>query len=283
VRLPAELPERAIATEEPRRAERIGAPEAAATVLVIDDDPTARNLMERFLAREGYRVVSAAGGEEGLRLARENRPDAITLDILMPGMDGWAVLSTLKADPQLADVPVILVTIIDDQNLGFALGASEYLNKPVDRERLAAVLRKYAPGRSPGPVLVVEDDAATRNLLCRMIEKAGWPVAEAENGRVALERVAEAVPSLILLDLMMPVMDGFAFIGELRRRGAWRSIPVVVVTAKELTGEARALLDGCVERVIEKGAYSREELLAEVRELVAARLRSGERDRDGKA
>src|SRR5262249_24565114 len=149
---------------------------------------------------EGIRVVSAAGGEEGLRLARELRPRAITLDVMMPGMDGWAVLTALKADAELADIPVIMLTIVDDKNLGFALGASDYLTKPVDRDRLVAILKKYRVEDAARLVLVVEDDAAARELLQRMLEREGWAATAAENGRVALQRVAEQWPALILLD-----------------------------------------------------------------------------------
>ena len=201
------------------------------TVLVIDDDAAVRDLLQRSLAREGFRVLPAAGGEEGLRLARAARPDAITLDVLMPGMDGWAVLAALKADPALADVPVVMLTIADDKALGFSLGAVEYLTKPVDRARLLRVLRRYRPGGParrgggdggprPGPVLVVEDDEATRRTLRRLLEGEGFAVVEAEHGRAALDllaRGAVAAPGLIVLDLLMPEMDGFAFAAELRR------------------------------------------------------------------
>ena len=244
-----------------------GEPQAAGTVLVIDDDATVRDLMKRFLVKEGFRVALATGGEDGLRLARELRPDAITLDVMMPGMDGWAVLSALKADPDLADIPVIMLTIVDDKNLGYALGASDYLTKPLDRERLLSVLNKY---RREAPVLVVDDDATLRELLRRILEGAGYTVVEAENGRIALERLRTMAPGVILLDLMMPEMDGFEVVAEMRRHEAWRTIPIVVVTAKELTVEDRQRLNGYVERVLEKGAYSRDTLLAEVRDLVAA-------------
>jgi len=223
--------------------------------------------MQRFLVKEGFRVALAAGGEDGLRLARELRPDAITLDVMMPGMDGWAVLSALKADPDLADIPVIMLTIVDDKNLGYSLGASDYLTKPLDRERLLSVLNKY---RREAPVLVVDDDATLRELLRRILEGAGYTVVEAENGRVALERVRTASPGVILLDLMMPEMDGFEFVAEVRRREAWRAIPIVVVTAKELTAEDRQRLNGYVERILQKGAYTRDTQLTEVRDLVAA-------------
>jgi CheY-like chemotaxis protein len=252
-----------------------GAPGGPA-VLVIDDEPAARELMERFLTREGFRVVSAAGGEEGLRLARELRPHAITLDVTMPGMDGWAVLSALKADPELADIPVIMLTMVDDRNLGYALGASDYLTKPVDRERLIAVLRRY---RQDLPVLVVDDDAGFRELMRRVLEREGYTVTEADNGRAGLDQLREHLPGVILLDLMMPEMDGFEFLDEFRRHEAWRAIPVVVVTAKELTAEDHERLNGGVARILQKGASSRESLLVEVRELVAACLAPRSEDR----
>jgi len=187
-----------------------------------------RDMLQRFLSREGFRVVTAPGGEAGLELARELHPDAITLDVLMPGMDGWAVLAALKADPDLAEIPVIMLTIVDDRNMGYALGASEYLTKPVDRERLVSVLHRYGDAPSPGRVLVVEDEAATRELLRRVLEAEGWTVAEAENGRAALERVAEQRPDLILLDLMMPDMDGWETYDNIRQM---TDVPVIVVSA----------------------------------------------------
>jgi CheY-like chemotaxis protein len=239
-------------------------------VLVIDDDPAARDLMRRFLAREGFEPVVADSGETGLRLAREAPPNVITLDVMMPKMDGWSVLQQLKADPALRDIPVIMVTIVDDKNLGYTLGAADYITKPVDREHLGRVLSKYRTPHAPCPVLLIEDDETTRGMMRTMLEREGWQVKEATNGREGLERLAEAVPNAILLDLMMPEMDGFEFVAELRKRSEWRNIPVVVITAKELTGEDKRRLNGLVERVLLKGAFTREELLGRVRELVAA-------------
>ncbi len=240
-----------------------------ATVLVIDDDTAALDLTRRFLTREGFSVVTATDGEQGLELAKELHPRAITLDVMMPGMDGWSVLSALKEDPATAGIPVIMLTMIDERERGFALGASEYLGKPVDRERLAALLQRFRGGEEAGGrVLVVEDDADTRKLIRRNLKKAGWSVDEAKNGRVGLERVEKAMPDLILLDLMMPEMDGFEFLRELRARQAWQQIPVVVVTAKEITEQERLRLNGWVEKVLHKGAYSRENLLGEIRDLV---------------
>jgi CheY-like chemotaxis protein len=228
--------------------------------------------MQRFLSKEGLRVVVAADGKEGLRLAKAERPDAITLDVLMPGMDGWAVLSALKADPALADIPVIMITIIDEKHVGYALGAADYLTKPIEWKRLTAVLQKYQRADASCRVLVVEDDARTRKMLRTRLKKHGWLVIEAENGRVALERMAERLPDLILLDLMMPEMDGFQFVDQLRLNQAWRLIPVIVVTAKDLTEEDRRRLNGYVESILQKGAYEPEELLREVRDAVKVRV-----------
>ena len=275
IRLPARVQD---APEEPVSVPAVPTehlPATASTVLVIDDEAAVRDLMQRFLAREGFRVVTAAGGEEGLQRARELRPDAITLDVMMPGMDGWAVLSALKADPALADIPVVMLTIVDDRNLGYALGASDYLTKPIDRERLAAVLDKY---RRDLPVLVVDDDAEIRQLLRRMLEPDGYRVVEADNGRVALDRLRDVVPSVVLLDLMMPEMDGFEFVAEFRRQPTWRAIPIVVITARDLSREDRERLNGYVQKILQKGAHGRDELLAEVRDMVAtsvARRRPG--------
>jgi PAS domain S-box-containing protein len=239
------------------------------TLLVIDDDPAVRALMERTLSKEGYRVHVAENGARGLELAKALKPSVITLDVMMAGMDGWAVLSSLKADPELMDIPVVMMTIVDDQKLGFTLGASEYLTKPIDWKRLTAVLRKYGDQSGTRRVLVVEDDASVRELLQRNLEKEGWTVALAENGRVALDRIEEATPALILLDLMMPEMDGFEFMEELHRRKECRDIAVIVVTSREVTEEDRRRLNGQVQGVIRKSAMTITELLVEMRTLMA--------------
>jgi signal transduction histidine kinase/CheY-like chemotaxis protein len=223
------------------------------SVLVIDDDPVIQDLMKTFLTREGYSVAVAGSGEEGLRCARQIRPDVITLDISMPVMDGWSVLSALKTDPDLSDTPVIVLTMVDTRNLGYALGATDYLMKPIDRERLASVLRKYSGLRDNSPVLVVEDDASTRELLSAMLSKDGWPVQTAENGRIAMKKVAKTRPGLVLLDLMMPEMDGFSFVEEFRRLPAAGNVPIVVLTAKDLSTDDRKRLSGRVESIMVKG------------------------------
>jgi CheY-like chemotaxis protein len=279
IRLPAELPAPTPQATPDTHTTASTAPENAATVLVIDDDPVVRDLMRRFLAREGFRVETAANGEEGLRLASQLHPDVITLDVIMPHMDGWAVLAAIKGDPVLCHIPVIMLTIADDKNLGYALGASEYITKPLERDRLSAVLKKYRLDRPHGHVLIVEDDEAERKMLRSTLEDQGWVVTTAENGRVALERMAEHEPQLIVLDLMMPEMDGFEFAAELYKHEPWRSIPIVVITAKDVTPEDRQRLHGSVEKILQKNVYSGEALLSEVRRLVA---RCTTRERAGK-
>jgi signal transduction histidine kinase/CheY-like chemotaxis protein len=251
----------------------VAAPSAAAephrwSVLVIDDDPTVRDLMQRFLVKEGFTPILAASGVEGLQLARARRPAAITLDIMLPDLDGWTVLAALKGDPELAPIPVILVTIVDEQSRGYSLGAAEYLVKPVDRERLGQLLRKLCGGPPPRRVMVVEDDETTRALVRETLERDGWVVEEATNGRDALARLGEARPHGIVLDLMMPEMDGFEFLDRLRRLPEWREVPVLVVTAMELTEADRRRLLGRVSEVLEKGAYARDDLLREVARLL---------------
>ncbi len=251
----------------PRRLALLNSPPVG-TVLVIDDDTTVHELLEHFLSKEGFCVVTAPNGVLGLHLARELRPTVITLDVMMPGMDGWMVLGALKSDPATADIPVIMLTMVGDKSTGYALGASDYLMKPLERERLSAVLRKYCTAQQLGTVLVVEDDEDTRSMLGRMLEKEGWHVQMAENGRVALDQLAQFRPDVILLDLMMPEMDGFEFIAHFRYVAEWQAIPVIIVSAMELTAEERQQLNGQVTQVLQKGLYSREMLLNEVHKLV---------------
>ena len=192
----------------------------------------------------------------------------------MPGMDGWAVLAALKADENLADIPVIMVTIMDEKNLGFALGASQYLTKPINRRRLVEVVTRLAggPGRT---ALVVEDDKNTRTIIRRALEKEGWKVVEAAHGRLAMDWLADGRPDLVLLDLMMPEMDGFEFLQAFRLDPSRRTIPVVVVTAKDLTEEDRLRLNGGVHHIVAKGSHTRDTLLEEIRTLISANAGAG--------
>jgi CheY-like chemotaxis protein/nitrogen-specific signal transduction histidine kinase len=235
-------------------------------ILVIDDDPMVHTQMKRSFAKEGYQIVTASDGEEGLMLARKLHPSLITLDVLMPGMDGWTVLTELKADPELANIPVFVISMVDDENKGYSLGASEYLTKPIDRTRIHILMKKYK--WDSGSALVVEDDTGTRKMLSRMLEDYGLNVAEAGNGQIALDEVQKQSPNVIVLDLMMPVMDGFKFLEELRKSPEGRKIPIVVITSKELTHADRLRLNGGVEKLIEKKSLDQNGFLKEVHDIL---------------
>ncbi|MFA3920921.1 response regulator [Ruegeria hyattellae] len=244
-------------------------------VLLVDDDPTVHDLLSRRLLREGFRVLATTNGEEALELARTTRPDAITLDVFMPEIDGWAVLSKLKDDPELADIPVIMLTFAEDRKRGLSLGASEYLDKPIDTAELLNALKEHCPTIPTPRVLVVEDEAATRELICRVLGKEGWQIDEANNGLDALQRLAETVPDVILLDLMMPEMDGFEFLAGMRKNPEWKDIPVIIVTAKTLSNEDRALLNGSVQTLIRKDGDEIETILSQLNEILPT-SRSGD-------
>jgi CheY-like chemotaxis protein len=258
-------------------------------VLVIDDDAACRELMLRSLSRAGFDVIVAATGEEGLQRLRDTYPLVIFLDLVLPGMSGWDVLTAVGADPRLAGVPVVIMTMLDERKKAQALGAADFLLKPVDRARLASLMHTFRPAAEPaaepaqappaaqapapapaaapdsgGPVLLVEDDPTNRQLLARLLRKQGMAVVEAGDGRSALERVGEATPSLIILDLMLPVMDGITFVQQLRKDPARRAIPIIVLTAKDLTAEDRGRLGDSVRKVLQKGSCKREDVLGEI-------------------
>ena len=263
------LPDQGVAPaalESPAPAPAVKAADGRATVLVVDDDPSVRGLLAKTLEKEGYRVISAGNGVEALALAREHRPQAITLDVLMPQMDGWGALKELKADAELRDIPVIMVTVLNERGMAIPLGAADFVTKPVDRQRLTAILREHCAGPSSASILVVEDDLPTREALCRSLASMGYVAHAAVNGRSGLDWLANhPAPSLILLDLMMPEMDGFEFLRELRKRPAFVDVPVIVVTAKELTAEDVRILSGQTERIIAKDQTYLTELAAAVR------------------
>ncbi|MGH8167607.1 MAG: response regulator, partial [Woeseiaceae bacterium] len=241
-------------------------------ILVIDDDPAVRDLVSRYLIKEGFGVRTASSGEEGLEIARRVNPDAITLDLLMPGVDGWSVLTQLKADPELANIPVVIVTILDNKDMGYTLGAADYLTKPIDQQRLVSIIRQHCGKRARAPILVVEDDADSRRLLCSMLKKEGWEVVEVEDAESALARVTRQEPAMILLDLILPGMDGFQFIEAINENRAWRKIPIVVVTAKDLSPDEHRFLNRSVQKIIKKGVYNRSELLDLVRTTMRANV-----------
>lgn len=232
-------------------------------VLVIDDDSSARDLLQRLLEREGYQVHTSDRGKKGLEMARQVRPDVITLDALMPEMDGWTVLGALKQDPELARIPVVMVSFVDEPGKGLALGAAEYITKPVKRRQLLDILArldKFADAE----VLVVEDDEDTRNLICNWLEGEGWNAHCAVNGREGLELFRKLRPSVVLLDLMMPEVDGFEFLGTLRCEFPDDDSSVIVITAKELFPEDIKRLNGSVEKIIQKAQAPGRQLLGEI-------------------
>ena len=262
MRLPAAMPEQ----PAPEEAAPAGAspPASKHLVLVVDDDPAQRDLLTRFLEREGFAVRTAPDGRAGIELARTLHPRAILLDVMMPQMDGWSVLGALKADPALAPIPVVMVTFVNEPALSESLGAADTVLKPVEWDHLKGVMERFRG--DAGDILVVDDDPDARARLRQVLTRNGWTVTEAGNGQEALDVVVHAPPQLILLDLTMPVMDGFTFLHELRARPGCRDIPVVVLTARDLDAAERRRLAGA-SRVLSKGGTDLRQLAGELRTL----------------
>jgi len=240
-----------------------GATEASiGKILVIDDDDTARRLVTRHLEAEGYTVISTDDGAKGIELAKSENPVAITCDILMPNIDGWDVLKALKADPETKSIPIIMVSMVDDDKKGLALGAAEHLRKPIDRESLQKTIAKYV--KSSGTVLVVEDDLATQEVISKALKAVDIMTLLANNGQEALDILEDKWPDLVLLDLMMPVMDGFEFLDHFRELDGANKVPVIVVTAKDLTSQERKDLGSRVAGVVAKEENYLEDLVHNV-------------------
>ncbi len=233
-------------------------------ILVIDDDQTQRDLTSRFLEREGFAARTAADGSTGLSLARRLRPRAILLDVTMPGMDGWSVLTKLKADPDLATIPVVMVTFHSERGLAASLGATDYVMKPVDWNRLRRVMAGFR--HTEGEVLVVDDEADMRDIVRQALHRNGWSVVVAANGLEGLDAVTRSIPRVVLLDLNMPGMDGFDFLREFRLRPGCGTVPVIVLTARELTPEDRRRLRGA-NQVLNKGDTRLNDLVERLRRI----------------
>ncbi|MBS2013307.1 MAG: response regulator [Deltaproteobacteria bacterium] len=245
-------------------------PRAAPTVLIVDDDPMVHQLLRGKLEQEGFEVLSASDGIEGLTMAREMRPTVILLDIHLPKLDGWSVLARLKNEPQLAMIPVIIVSVEEQRARGFSFGACEYVVKPVDADVLVGLVRRsIQPGT--GQVLVVDDDAHTRELVSRALRRVGFSSIEASNGEEALLHARSSNPAMVILDLLMPGMDGFEVLRTLRAEGS--QVPLIVLTGKTLTEAERATLEGGLARVISKNGVEIDTVVAQATELVAARRR----------
>jgi signal transduction histidine kinase/DNA-binding response OmpR family regulator len=252
------LPDHPVAAVAPRAeaAAAVSADSATGlTVLVVDDDPAVHDLLTPALAKENYRVLHAYDGAEALDILRKTPPDIVTLDVMMPKVDGWSVLSVMKSDAALDHIPVIMITIVDDRNLGYSLGATEFMTKPIDRARLLALVRRFAGHHPQAHVLIVDDDPQVREIVRSTLEGSGLQTSQAANGRAALDWLkSHPPPSLILLDLMMPEMDGFEFLSQIRSQAKLAELPVVVLTAKELSEEERAFLAERTLLVLSKGA-----------------------------
>ncbi|MDA0763248.1 MAG: PAS-domain containing protein [Proteobacteria bacterium] len=247
------------------------------TVLIIDDDPTVSELMKRQLLKESYNVVIATNGKEGIRLARDLKPDVITLDILMPEMDGWSVLRTLKADPEVSDIPVIMASILDEKNKGFSLGAADFLSKPVQKEYLMKSIRNLIGDRENLKICLIEDDDSLRFTIKEILEKQGVKVIDAENGKIGMSILQneDIKPDLILLDLMMPIMNGFEFL-KIIRETELSSIPILVLTGADLNEEERKFLSGETHRILEKSDDTLSTIINEVGNVIKASSKKGD-------
>ena len=236
-------------------------------ILIIDDDPTVRELMRRQLERDGFEVHSASDGKEGITKAREIKPDLITLDILMPDLDGWSVLRSLKADPEVSSIPVVMASILDEKNKGFSLGAADYLSKPLERERLIGSIRNLIGEGEGKKVMLVDDDPGMRLSIREALSRSGYEVLEAENGSQAISMLEEkdTAPDIILLDLIMPIMNGFEFL-EKFRNDLQSPIPVIVITSADLTDEEKQYLSGEVVRVLQKSDVGNSEIINEIKD-----------------
>ena len=236
-------------------------------VLAIDDNPDMIYLMKENLSEAGYAVLGALEADEGLRKARELQPFAITLDIMMPRKDGWQVLHELKSDPRTSRIPVILVSIVDKRDLGFQLGAADYLVKPLDEQAILSALGrlpKRKDEKSLRRLLVVDDDPNVAEMVRQLLADAPFTIESAGDGRLALQAIRRQPPDAILLDLLMPNLDGFGLLGELSKSPEFKAIPVVVLTAKTLTAAERELLESSVVKVIEKNGMKVEKLFQEI-------------------
>jgi PAS domain S-box-containing protein len=260
------------APKQARRAEPV-APQDHPRILIVDEEPEARELLVSWLEPEGYELATVMSPQEVVGRAAELQPDAITLSVLGPGRGGWDTLYELKRSPATADIPVIVVSVVDEPKIGLALGAAEYLVKPVDKDLLLKAIRRHIGAGSHGlaRVLVVDDEASTQELLREMLESDGYVAALAATGKEALEELARVPIAAVLLDLMMPEMNGFELLSRMKDNCAWRGIPIFVLTAKSLTDSEIEMLRRETIGLFQKGDEWKGQLLAELRHKVSAR------------
>jgi signal transduction histidine kinase/CheY-like chemotaxis protein len=242
----------------------------APLVLVVDDEASARELLDRHLTKEGFAVAMATSGAEALEKLKTHRPIAVLLDVMLPGMDGWHVLKAIRDNPATADIPVIMQTVLDDRNFAYALGASGYLKKPIKRSQLAEALKDAASANPGHEVLIVDDDQAASERLKAMLERDGWGVTLAFNGKDALEILKNRQPNLVLVDLIMPQMDGYAFVREVRNHREWDQVPLVVMTATDIGSGKVRKLEKDTAAIVQKGSMPLADLVADLRRFAEA-------------
>jgi signal transduction histidine kinase/CheY-like chemotaxis protein len=251
--------------EPPDSVEEEPVEEVSKLVLCVEDDEGVITLFRRYLSKRGYQVVGLTDPTRALEEAKRLKPHAITLDVMMPDKNGWQVIQELKADSETRHIPVIICSIVAERDRGMSLGASDYLVKPIVEQDLLAALDRLDREAGRHLVLVVDDQPEHRQLLRRMIENQdGYEVVEAGGGKEAIDMLKQIRPHLIALDLMMPEMDGFDVLESIKSKEETRSIPVIVITAKELTEDDYNRLNHSVEALIQKGPMKREELLADL-------------------
>lgn len=243
----------------------------APLMLVVEDDPSTSELLTLYLAQGGYRIAHAYNGDTAINRIRELKPFAVLLDVMLPGKDGWEILQEMKSDPELKDIPVIISSVIDNRELGFTLGASDYLVKPVDRITLLKKLEELSfatkKGRRPVNILCIDDHDEVLELLASILEPAGYNVITANSGRQGIEKAIAYKPDLIILDLMMPEVDGFEAAQILKSNPSTMDIPILILTAKDLSMDDRLRLAGKIENFIQKSHFTKEDLLMHIRDL----------------
>ncbi len=264
------------AEAKPRQTLPAGGREAK-TILVVEDDRMAADLMTLYLTSAGYNVIVAVDGEEAIKKSKEFRPFLITLDIMLPRKDGWDVLSELKNSQDTADIPVVIVSIIDNKDLGFSLGAAEYLIKPIDRTKLIDTVNACIPaGKGAGrhlKILVIDDEEKAIKYMGAVLENAGFEVVKAYSGRAGINLALNSNPDLIILDLMMPDVSGFDVVEKLRTHPSAKGIPIIICSAKDITPEEKKVLNGNILAIVQKGAHTKEDLLSAIKKIEQLRAR----------
>ena len=251
------------------------------TILAVDDDPSVIYVLKKYLEGEGYQVVPAHNGAEAIRLAKEVKPFAITLDIMIPGKDGWEVINELKGDPATEHIPIVVISILDNKSLGFSLGVTEYLTKPVERDTILNALGRLISPRCIGMdctpnVLLVDDDPIHIMAMKAVLTGNGYKVMVAPGGKEGIETLKDATPCAIILDIMMPEVDGFMVLEELKKRKETRDIPVIILTAKDITDDDKKRLNGRIQDIIGKGNFAHEEVLRDLKNILERRKSSGQ-------